>query len=312
MNDAGRLTLQHLTYLVVLVAEGHVTRAADKVGITQPAMSTALARLRRLFSDPILVRTTNGMQPTPRALSLAEKAKVAIELLAGGTEPVEAFDPGSAEGHIRIMASDGVAEAVVPELMGLVHRQAPRLRFTIRSGDIRRSAEYLRDGEIEFAMGFTERKPEELYQLLLYPQRIVCLVSREHPEIQGSLSRERFLSQGHVVWGAEPVPFPAIEALVDRALDAQSVSRRIVARVASLSISAALVARTDLLAVVPHRLAAKPEIVEQCQVLPLPFATDPFDVQLMWHARWHRDPTHAWVRQALRRVAKILQVRFAH
>lgn len=310
MNNASRITLQHLNYLNVLVTEGHVSRAADKVGITQPAMSVALARLRELFNDPILVRTATGMQPTPQAIELAERAKIATELLSGGFCNAEAFDPGHAEGTFRILASDSVAEAVAPEVLSLIWEQAPKLRFTIRSGDIRRSAEYLRDGELEFVMGFTRNKPDDLYQLLLYPQRIVCLASRQHSIIRGSLTLDQFLNQGHVVWGAEPIPSPSLEELVDQTLGEKGLARNIVARVSSLSTSAALVARTDLLAVAPHRMATTPDVSSRCQALELPFAVERLDVQLLWHARWHRNPTHTWIRQAFRHVASDLQMRF--
>jgi DNA-binding transcriptional LysR family regulator len=311
MIDAGRLSLQHLHCLVVLVEEGHVTRAAEKVGVTQPAMSTILARLRQVFQDPILVRTTTGMQPTPRALELTGKAKIALELVSGAGGSAEPFDPGRAEHHFRIMASEGVAELIVPELMARLHPAAPRLRFTVQSGDIRRSAEYLRDGEVDFVMAFTQRKLDELYQMLLYPQSIVCLVSREHSDIGESLSLEQYLAQGHVVWGADPVPYPALEALVEKALLELGVSRRVAIKVPSPSISAAIVARTDLLAAVPRRMARRPDIAACCRALPLPFPVSSFDVQLMWHARWHREPTHAWVRQLLRQVAKDLQSQLA-
>lgn len=307
-NGASRINLQLLSYLVMLVSEEHVTRAADRMGISQPAMSTALARLRRVFKDPILVRTTSGMQPTARALQLAEKARVALELLDGGSQD-GVFDPALASGHFRIMATEGVAAVVVPELLAAVRRSARNLRFTVKSGDIRRSPEFLRDGELEFAMAFTQSKTDDLHQMLLYPQRIVCLASRQHPQIQGQLSFDQFIAQGHVVWGADPVPFPAIETLVDEALALRGVSRHVVARVANLSTSAALVASTDLLAIVPQRMATDGAVRTRCQVLALPFPTPAFDVRLIWHARWHHDRTHTWLRQLFRQCAASIQSR---
>ncbi len=306
MNDASRINLQLLSYLVTLVSEAHVTRAADRIGISQPAMSSALARLRTVFKDPLLVRTSSGMQVTPRAQALAEKARVALELLDAG-EGDDAFDAGAAQGHFRIMATEGVASVVIPRFLAAVRQKAKHLSFTVRSGDIRRSPEFLRDGEVDFAMAFTQSKTDDLHQLLLYPQRIVCLASRQHPTIQGTLSLQAFLEQGHIVWGADPVPFPAIEALVDDALAAQGVSRRITIRVANVSLSAALAAHTDLLAIVPHRMAMDRDVRERCQVFPLPFETPGFDVRLIWHARWQRNRTHAWLRQIFRQCARSLQ-----
>ena len=306
MNDANRINLQLLSYLVVLVSEGHVTRAADRMGISQPAMSAALARLREVFKDPILVRTSSGMQATARALALTEKARVALELLDDGSQ-AESFDAASAEGHFRIMATEGVASVVVPGWLTAVRQKAKGLRFTVRSGDIRRAPEFLRDGELEFAMAFTQSKTDDLHQMLLYPQRVVCLASRQHPQIRGTLSLQQFLEQGHIVWGADPVPFPAIETLVDEALGRHGFSRRVVVRVASVSLSATLASNSDLLAIVPHRMAMDREIRERCQVFELPFETPSFDVRLIWHARWHRHRTHLWLRQMFRQCAKSLQ-----
>lgn len=306
MNDASRINLQLLSYLVTLVSEAHVTRAADRIGISQPAMSSALAKLRTVFKDPILVRTSSGMQATARARALAEKARVALEML-DSNESADGFDAGLADGHFRIMATEGVAMAVVPRFLAVVRKKAPNLRFTVRSGDIRRSPEFLRDGEVDFAMAFTKSRTDDLHQMLLYPQRIVCLAGRQHPRIRGSLSLEAFLEQGHVVWGADPVPFPAIEALVDEALDSLGASRRVVMRVANLSLSAAVVSNTDLLAIVPHRMAMDRDVRERCQVFPLPFATPSFDVRLIWHARWQRNRTHTWLRQIFRQCAQSLQ-----
>ncbi len=306
MNDASRINLQLLSYLVTLVSEGHVTRAADRIGISQPAMSSALARLRTIFKDPILVRTSTGMQATARAQALAEKARVALELL-DGNDSTDPFDAESAEGHFRIMATEGVAMVVVPSFLATVREKARNLSFTIRSGDVRRSPEFLRDGEVDFAMAFTQSNTDDLHQMLLYPQGVMCIASQNHPRIRGSLTLDAFLDEGHIVWGADPVPFPAIEALVDNALAAQGVTRRVVMRVANLSLSAALVSQSDLLAIVPHRMTMDREVRERCQVLALPFVTPSFDVRLIWHSRWHRHRTHTWLRQVFRQCAHSLQ-----
>ncbi|MES2184746.1 MAG: LysR family transcriptional regulator [Pseudomonadota bacterium] len=305
--NVNRLNLQHLRYLVALVSEGHVSRAAERMGVGQPAMSTALGKLRILFDDPLLVKTSTGMEPTQRALELARRAQEALDLLSGARNAGRVFDPASAEGHIRFMSSEGISDVVLPEFMKRVRERAPGLRFTFSPGDIRRTAEYLRDGQVEFVMGFLLVVPPELHQALLYPQRVVCIASRHHPAIQGSLSLEQFTGHGHVVWGAPPVPYPTLEVLVDETLERKGTARRVVLRASSMTSSAAVVASTDLLAVVPERVAYATPQAHELQVLDLPFPVMPFDVQLLWHERWHKDPVHAWVRQTFREVASVLQ-----
>ena len=299
----SRITVQHLEYLVALVAERHVTRAAERVGISQPAMSAALAKLRVVFRDPLLVRTTAGMEPTERALVLAHRARETVGLLEG-SRAQDHFDPRTIEGHWRIMASEGVVNIVMPGFMERVNAAAPGLRFTVSPGDIRRAGDYLKDGELELALGFFRNPSPELRQAPVYQQSLVCIARKNHPLVDGTLSLEQFLASSHIVWGAPPVPYPALEALVDEALELRNVSRQVALRVSSLNSSAAIVARTNLLAVVPERIAALNVMDGRLQVLPLPFLLERMEVTMLWHDRWHHDAVHIWLRSIVSEVSK--------
>lgn len=305
----SHITVQHLEYLVALIDERHVTRAAERVGIGQPAMSTALAKLRLVFKDPLLVKTSTGMEPTKRALDLVRRAHESIDLLSGAERVAEHFDPAKVDGHFRFMSSDGVANEFLPEFMQRIRQLAPNLRFTVSPGDIRRAAEYLRDGEFELVMGFFRQPSQELHQAPLYRQRLVCIASAQHPSVRDSLTFEQFTANGHVVWGAPPVPYPALETIVDEAMDERGVARRVVLRAASMSSSASIVAGTDLLAVVPERIAIESADRSRLQILRLPFPVERIDVTMLWHDRWHRDPLHAWLRSILGEVSHSLKAR---
>jgi len=302
----SRINVQHLEYLIALIAERHVTRAAERVGVTQPAMSAALAKLRVVFKDPLLVKTSSGMEPTERALSLSRRARETIELLEGGAA-TEGFNPATVRGHWRIMASEGVTNVLVPAFMERMGEQAPHLTFTVHPGDVRRAAEYLRDGELEFALGFFRHPAAELRQTALYQQRLVCIARAGHPSVRGTLTLDQFLASRHVVWGAAPVPYPTLEALIDETLDKCGASRDVALRVASLNSSAAIVTRTDLLAVVPERAARLALSHGELQILPLPFAIAPMQITMLWHDRWHHDAVHAWLRSAFHDLSKGLE-----
>lgn len=304
--DQKRITSVHLHYLVALVSERHVTRAAVRMGIGQPAMSTALALLRQTFQDPILVKTSAGMVPTPRAMELARRAQDAIELLSGARSADEPFVPGESESHFRIMASDGVAASVVPQLVRRMRKAAPGMQLTVAAGDNRRTAEYLRNGEFDVVLGFFDKPAGDLRQSGLYPQRLVGIAGRRHPTIkQAAVTMEQFIDATHVVWGAQPVPYPTFEVLVDAALSKLGMMRKVALHLPSVRLTAEIVSLSDLVAVVPERLligAAK-----ALQVFELPFSVPKVEVSMLWHERMQHAGAHAWLRAQLRDIGDALR-----
>lgn len=306
MAAIRRLNFQHLLYLEALVSERHVTRAADRMQIGQPAMSAALAKLRLVFKDPLLVKTSSGMEPTPKALQIVKRIREVEDLLDGRGFGGEAFEARSSQARFRIMASDGISRVLLPELMAVAGREAPAMRFTVQPGDPRRIAEYLRDGDFELAMSFVRKPPQDLRQSVLYPQRLVCVARADHAALQDGLDLPRFVALQHVAWGAPPVAYATMEVVVDEALEALGVARHIALRVSSLNLLPGIVARTELLAVVPEQLARSASEVLPLQVLPLPFDVVRVDVSMIWHERVQQDPAHRWLRETLREIGRRL------
>lgn len=309
MTGFRRLTFQHLLYLQALVEERHVTRAADRMNIGQPAMSAALAKLREVFRDVLLVKTSTGMEPTPRALELVRRIQEMTELLEGKGFADEQFDPAESQAHWRVMASDGISRLVLPALMAIASREAPQMRFTVHPGDPRRLSEYLRDGDFDLAMAFVRTPPSELRQMMLYPQRLICIARTGHPEIQGSLSLPQFTSCDHARWGAPPVVHATMEVMVDEALAQLGQARRIALLVSNLTLLPGVVAESNLLAVVPEHLALHAQETLAIQILPLPFHVDAVHVSMTWHERMHKDPGHKWLRGALRDIGRTIAER---
>lgn len=305
----NRLTFQHLQYLQALVEERHVTRAAERMGIGQPAMSTALARLREVFKDVLLVKTTTGMEPTPRAMELVRRVREVADMLDGRGFEAEDFKPATSQTRWRIMASDGISRTLLPEMMDLVTREAPNMRFTVQPGDPRRLSEYLRDGDYDLSLSFVRSPPSELRQTVLYPQRLLCIARNTHPLVQGSVSLDQFVSARHARWGAPPVAHATMEAMVDEALDAMGHARNVTLLVSSLTLLPDVVAGSDLLAVVPEHMAKAAAQALPIQLLALPFKVASVDVSMVWHERLHHDPAHKWMRESLRDIGKKLSMR---
>lgn len=303
MDPVSRINVQHLKYLVALVKERHVTRAATSMGIGQPAMSTALGKLRTLFGDPLLVKTTAGMVPTARALSLARRAQDAIDLLSGDPLSAETFTPETCTAHLNLMVSDGIIALMIPSLMQKLGEQAPNITITLISGDIRRTAELLSNGEVDYVLGFINKTSDYLYQTQLYNQELVCIASKDHSRIQGSISLEQYMAESHVTWGAYPIPQPTLELLIDEELLKLDLRRNVSISLPSIATSPGIVASTELITTLPEKSA---HLVAQnlpLQILPLPFKVPKIEVSMLWHERWHRSPAHIWFRSLLKEIA---------
>jgi DNA-binding transcriptional LysR family regulator len=276
------------------------------MGIGQPAMSGALTRLREMFNDPILIKTGSGMEPTPRALSINKSINEALAMIEEAVSSVDDFNPAQANLTFKIMASEGLTQLFFPDLMRIIREQAPNVRFVVVPGDVRYMLDMLRDGEFDLVLGYVRNPPLNLYQLIVYPQRLVCVVSKENHRVGLKLTLDDFVALPHVVWGAGPVPFPTLEALIDDALSQRGLSRNVVLRVPNVALPPSIAAKTDMICVVPERVALQAQERNQLKIFPVPFPTENIDIGMYWHERRHRDPSHIWLRNTIRSVGEAL------
>jgi len=303
-----RLNFQLLDYFQALMHERHVSRAAAAMGIGQPAMSAALARLRELFNDPLLIRTNAGMVPTQRAIEIAQHVNQIFALVDSSlSSPSAEFDLPSVQAHIHIAASEGIAFLFVPKLMERLRAQAPGIRVTVKPTDNRRLREYLEGGVCDIALSFVTSPAENLRCTKLYPQRLWCMASANHPEIAGSLSLDMFQRYPHAAWGSDPIPFPAIELMVDNALREIGMARTIGARVPNIMLLPSIVAATDMLATVPERIARSWAKTAPMQILRPPLELGAADISMFWHEKTHSDPLRMWLRGIIRKIAEELR-----
>ncbi|MBU1358326.1 MAG: LysR family transcriptional regulator [Gammaproteobacteria bacterium] len=300
MTMPRNINLHLLEQLKALVTERHVTRAAQAAQIGQPAMSATLARLRAMLKDPLLVKTARGMEPTPYALELAKAIQVAFEVLDAPERMRTDFDIATTERTIRVISTEAVALLFLPSLMARVRREAPQLTIRWTSGDMRRAAELLREGEVELVISSLRTIPSDYYSSPLYAQRACCIAAADHPAIRGSLTMELFLQFPHVVFNLSQTSYSVVDSLVDSALDGLGCQRTVALTVPSFLVSPAVVATSDLLAVIPDRIATSSAEREQLQILELPFDIGALDLAMYWHARGHTDPALQWLRAALR------------
>lgn len=280
--------------LEALIEERHVSRAAARLGITQPAMSSALARLRILLGDPLLIRSGQGMVPTSRALALLAPVK---RLLAAGREVLstaEGFEPTSSHEIFRLIGTDYMQIVVLPPLLEKLELAAPGVNLLVRPANPMKVPELLANAQVDLGIGFLRDPPGNLHARLLLEEPSVCVARRPHPALNGRISLDQFCRLSHV--RVTPSKAGIYAAMIDEQLNHLRVTVRSALTVPGYLVAPAVAARTNLLAIVPKRVALVFAAAMPLQLLEPPIPIPPLRISLYWHDRSHRDPRHRWLR----------------
>ncbi|BDH44612.1 transcriptional regulator [Salmonella enterica subsp. enterica serovar Choleraesuis] len=288
-GDIRNLDLNLLKALDALIDEGSVTRAAQRLSLTQPAVSGMLTRLRDYFGDPLFVRTQRGMVPTLRATELAGPIKQILTEISILLKPAD-FDPLSAELTYTIAATDYALKAVIVPLMTALKKRAPGIRVAVRPVDESRLFRQLERGDISLALVTPQTTPAELHGRALYHEHYVCVMRADHPMAAGgAITLDQFCAQEHILVSTEG----SFWGVTDEALAAIGRRRRVGMSVNSFLVLPEILRMTDMIAVVPHRLAC---CHDQLILMDTPLEVPGFTKSMAWHERTHRDPAHQWVR----------------
>ncbi|MEM9458455.1 MAG: LysR family transcriptional regulator [Myxococcota bacterium] len=300
MPDLGALDLNLLYAFAVVMEEGSVTAAAKRLGVTQPAISHKLRRLREALDDELLVTGGTGLVPTARAVAMAKPLRLALQNLATAVADDEPFDPQSVEHEFVISTADLFEFAVLPQILEFLHAEAPGIRIAVVSRR-RDMLEGMRQGTIHFAMGPSFPAHPGLRQSKLTEEPFVVMARKRHPAFRGGLTLERYLEAEHLLIAPEGMP----GGIVDRVLATQERSRRVVSRVGHFAPAPFLVADSDLLLTAPRSLAVAAARYVEISTRPVPLPLSPTPTMLVWHERFDRDPAHRWFRDAARRFVAL-------
>lgn len=276
-----------------------VSGAADVLDMSQPAVSVALSKLRRHFGDPLFVRTSAGMEPTPLGEGLVRPVREALTALDVVLGHHQAFDPASSHRTFRVCMTDISQLVLLPRLWERLRVSAPHIHIEIvpLSTDIGRQLE---SGEADLALGFMPQLEAGFYQTVLFEQTFVCLVSARHPRVRKSLSLAQFQREDHAVIsssGAAPL-------LIDQAIAKQGIQRKVAVKIPNFIGAALVVERTDLVITIPARLAEVLRDRGELRSFPVPFPLPGYQVKQHWHERYHQDPGSRWLRQV---IAELMQ-----
>lgn len=298
--DLANLDLNLLRVFDAVARERHVTRAAEKLNLSQPAVSNALTRLRAALGDELFLRRPGGVEPTALALSLAGPVAEVLDRLRQTLAVHAPFDPATTERVFTVAFSEYAESVLAPALLEAMGRQAPHALLAIRHADRTNALELLESGEAEMAVAVLPDPPALYTRVLLLPEVFVTVMRPDHELATGEMTLERFTSVPHLLHS----PNGSRDGALDQPLRAAGFPRRLGAVVAHLGAVPEILARTEMVITLSSRLAQKLAAAHGLVLRPCPVEIAHLRLSLVFHRRFEADAGHAWLRRLLLTVAR--------
>lgn len=310
--NISKVDLNLLVYLDTLLRECNVTRAANQLNITQPAMSNGLKRLRALLNDPILVRTSDGMVPTERAKELQPVIRGVLLTLEETLQPNRDFEPASSNRVFRIMASDYAASTLAPMLLNRLQSLAPDTTLdVVTPSDV--TFHDVENGKVDMAINRFDNLPQSFHQKRIWKDSFSCVVNANNPVLE-NYSLDAYLKARHI-WvsktgfgvgvGMDPADVQKL-GWVDEALAHFGKHRNIASFTRNYHVAIHLAKAQNLIATLPTKVAKIYESDNALKIVEPPFPIPPFELDMIWSPLLHRDASHIWLRQQIADVAETL------
>ena len=298
--DFRNFDLNLLQVLEAVDRTGSVTRAARELHLSQPAVSKRLNHLRRIFRDPLFLRTTTGVDSTATAKALVRPIRKSFESLRKVVEYPDTFDPMKLNRTFRLYMNDVGQMVILPKLVTWSTQTAPLVQWDARQGiAAKHYSVSLDSGAADLAIGYFSRTDESLRCQLLFEDPYVGVVRRRHPAIHTEITFEDFLHTPHLLYQPSGGGHQTQDEVIQKAFVASNVSRRVAICLSHASGLAASIDSTDALALLPNTLAQECRQAADFTVLPLPVDIPNVQVAQYWHARNHHDAAHRWLRREL-------------
>ncbi|MVF22126.1 LysR family transcriptional regulator [Methylocaldum sp. BRCS4] len=301
------LNLRHLDFTMLLafdllMQELNVSRAAEKMFITQPAMSQILQRLRQQFDDPLLVRTPTGMKPTERASALLEPVRSVLRNAEHILKSPAQFDPATSHERFILAGSDYFEFLVLPRLIERVCNLAPRIEIHVQRPDTGSLEARLQNQEIDLILGFQAmlKLPAHLNWVRLFDDTIVCIARRDYAGVEDEITLEEYLQRNQLLISSCDLN----AQIVERWLMKQGLERRVAVVVPNFLSAPFTVATTDLLLSLPRRIAEACIKSSPLKLVQVPFGLPAYDFVVAWHPLRDKDPAHQWLREQILEVSR--------
>jgi DNA-binding transcriptional LysR family regulator len=288
------IDLRQLRAFEVLLRERNLTRAANTLGVAQPALSKTLAKLRRYFGDPLFVRAGNRMEPTAKALELADAVHALLDdatMLRARHRP---FDPLTSNRTFAFSVVDSGLVRLLPQLLAHLEVHAPGVRLRVTPIDLEELETALEAGHLDFAMGSFAALSKRIRRQALWPVTYVSVARRDHPRLGAKPSLQSFAAERHVLVSTAGTGHA--HQLVERALERAIPAEGIVCRVSTFMAAAFVASRTNIVATLPATMAAELAAALELTTFTTPVRLPRIEIAQHWHERFHREPGNEWIR----------------
>jgi DNA-binding transcriptional LysR family regulator len=291
--NISEIDLNVLVVFDAMLKYHSVTRAGQALGLSQSAMSAAVAKLRAQLGDPLFVRTSHGMRPTPRALQLAEPVRRVLETVQIDILQQPAFSPETARRFFTVITPDIGELVFVPKILAYVQRHAPGVAIRSVAISSPGAGEALESGTADLAIGyFPDLAKPGFYQQRLFKNSFLCVVRAGHPRVGDSLTLEQFLAESHAV------VHPAGRThIFERFMESQNVKRDVRAELAHFASLLTVITTSDFVATVPRDIAHVFAGLAKIRLIDPPLQPPAFHLKQHWHGRVHADPANSWLRK---------------
>ena len=305
-----RVDLNLLVYLDALLKERNVTKAADQLGLSQPAMSNSLRRLREVFADPLLIRTSDGMTPTERAQELQPMIRDILAKVDIAIQPKALFNPRTADRTFRIMASDYAEPVLIPHLVERIRSEAPGISLDIMTpSDV--DFYDVEQGKVDMVINRFDSMPQSFHQKSLWRDRFVCVVSKDNPIIN-NFTLDTYL-QAHHIWvnktgmgagvGVNPKDVQRL-GWVDNALSKIGKTRNIRVFTRHYQAAMQLATKKDLIVTLPYKATLLPVPTDELVVLEAPYEIPEMTLSMAWSPLLQNNPAHRWMRGLITEITR--------
>ena len=295
-GNIRNIDLNLLKVLDELLRQGSVTEAAVAIGLSQPAVSRALGRLRIIFNDPLFVRSGRKLAPTPFALQIQAPLGKILDDTTRLVSPLK-FDPKSAQDVIRINAPDATTIVVLPKVLARISTLAPGLQFVATNISKGRFNALLK-GEIDLALDFFDQVPSDFHCQSLLIDRIVSIARKNHPTATGANSVNDYFKWPQIRLTT------ASAVLIESVLSRKKIYPRFALTVANFIVAASIVAETDWVLMIPQNLGYYAQKLYPLEVMEVPFEIPKFPLDMVWHERLERDQCHGWLRDQISTICQ--------
>jgi len=294
------LDLHHLQIFDVLLTERSLTRSARVLNLTQPALSKTLARLRTYFGDPLFVRVSLRMEPTPKALELAEPVRAILERMRTLRSDHAAFDPKASDRRFSLFMVDAAVVQFLPPLLNFLQAEAPRVHVQAIHCDVQHLDLWLESGLVDFAIRSFPTLTHGIRRHPLWVETYAAVVRKDHPRLGSAPSLEAFVNEKHALVSAKGTGHE--HSAAERMLEAAIPPANIVCRVPMFAAAAHIARHSEVVATLPRTLAEAMARDMDLQLITVPVELPHMELAQYWHDRYHRDPGNQWFRTIFRNL----------